>query len=640
MFDFFREHTRLALGFMLLLIIPSFIFFGVQGYSQFTDGSATTVAKVDGQSITRNEWDDAHKRNVDQVRRQSPNADAALIDTPALRRDTLDGLVRDRVLIAAANHLQLYPTVGRMARLFDSDPQFAGLRGPDGKINVELLAMQGMSPALFDQRLRQDLATRQVLAGVTQTVPVPAVAASAALDAYFQRREVQLQRFEPAAYRSKINPTAAEVEAFYKANEASFRAPEQATIEYVMLDLESLAKGITLTDADLRKAYNDGLAKYTVAEERRASHILIKAEKDAPAADRAKAKAKAEALLAEVRKSPAQFAELARKNSDDPGSAAKGGDLDFFGRGAMVKPFEDTVFKLKMGEISDVVETDFGYHVMTLTAIRGGESKPFEAVRGEIEVELRKARAQSRWAENAELFTNTVYEQSDSLKPVIDKLKLDKKTATVTRTAPAAAGAAKNPLATPKFLEAVFGTESLRNKRNTDALEVGPNLLIAARVLQHQPARVVPLADVLDVARERVIETQAAALARKDGEARLAALRATATDALPNTLTVSRGNAQGMPKVLLDPLMQADASRLPAVLGLDLPGQGYVVMRVTQVLPREPVPGGDGPLRTQYTQAWAAAEADAYIAALKKRYKVEFKSAANLPADAASAPAR
>jgi peptidyl-prolyl cis-trans isomerase D len=637
MFDFVREHTRLALGFMLLLIIPSFVFFGVQGYSRFTDGSSTTVAKVEGQGITRNEWDEAHKRYVDQVRRQSPAMDIAQLDTPQLRRDTLDGLVRDRVLIAAANQMQLYPTVGRMARLFDSDPQFAGLRGPDGKLNRELLALQGMSPELFDQRLRQDLATRQVLAGVTQTAPVAVTAASAALDAYFQRREVQLQRFEPATYRSKISPSDAEVEAYYKANEALFKAPEQATIDYVMLDVETLAKGITLTDAEVRKAYDDGIAKYSVPEERRASHILIKSDKDAPSADREKAKARAMALLAEVRKNPAQFAEVARKNSEDPGSAAKGGDLDFFGRGAMVKPFEDTIFKLKVGEISEVVETDFGFHVMTLTALRGGQSKPYEAVRAEIESELRKARAQSRWAESAELFTNTVYEQSDSLKPVIDKLKLDKKTATVQRSATAAA---PGPLAVPKFLDAVFGADSLRNKRNTDALEVGPKQLIAAHVTQYQAARILPFVDVKDAARERVIDVQAAAQARKDGEARVAALRSNAGETLPNTLIVSRSDAQGMPKSLLDPLMRADASKLPAVLGLDLPGQGYVVMRLTQVLPREAAPGGDEPLRAQYTQAWAAAEADAYVAALKKRYKAEIKPAADQPDEAASAAAR
>jgi peptidyl-prolyl cis-trans isomerase D len=235
------------------------------------------------------------------------------------------------------------------------------------------------------------------------------------------------------------------------------------------------------------------------------------------------------------------------------------------------------------------------------------------------------------------LFTNTVYEQSDSLKPVIDKLKLEKKTATVMRNAPAAA---KGPLASAKFLDAVFGTDSLRNKRNTDALEVGPNQLIAARVTQHQAARIVPFAEVKDAARERVIDAQAAAQARKDGEARVAALRSNASESLPNTLTVSRSDAQGMPKSLLDPLMRADASKLPVVMGLDLPGQGYVVMRLTQVLPREAAPGGDEPLRQQYTQAWASAEADAYVAALKKRFKAEVKPAADLPVESASAPAR
>jgi peptidyl-prolyl cis-trans isomerase D len=205
------------------------------------------------------------------------------------------------------------------------------------------------------------------------------------------------------------------------------------------------------------------------------------------------------------------------------------------------------------------------------------------------------------------------------------------------RNAPAAA---KGPLAAAKFLDAVFGTDSLRNKRNTDALEVGPNQLIAARVTQYQPARIVPFADVKEAARERVIDTQSAAQARKDGEARVAALRSNASETLPNTVIVSRSNAQGMPKSLLDTLMHADASKLPVVMGLDLPGQGYVVMRLTQVLPREAAPGGDEPLRQQYAQAWAAAEADAYVAALKKRFKAEVKPAAELPAEVASAPAR
>ncbi len=638
MFDFVRNHTRLALGFMLLLIIPSFIFFGVQGYSRFNDATNDTVAKVDGQAIKRAEWDDASKRYVDQLRRQSPNLDPALLNTPQLRRDALDGMVRERLLMAAANQLHLYPSDARMARLFDSDPQYAGIRGPDGRISREALAGMNLTPQMFDLRLRQDMGVRQVLSGITQTVPAATLPASAALDAFMERRVVQMQRFDPAAYREKLTPSPAELEAYYKVNDAQFKLPEQATIEYVVLDLATLARKASVTEDDLRKAYKEASARYTVAEERRASHILIGVDRDKPAAERAQAKAKAEALLAEVRKNPSAFAELARKNSTDAGSAARGGDLDFFGRGMMVKPFEDAAFSMKPGEISPLVESDFGYHIITVTAVRGGSAKPFEEVRAEVEAEVRKAAAQKAWGKDAETFTDLAYNQSASLQPLVDKLGLEKKTATVMRKA---APDASGPLASTKLLDAIFSSEVVRDKRNTDGIEVGPNQMVAARIVKHEPARVPPLAEVKDRVLDKVLEQQATALARKEGEARLAALRAgSVSEALPIVLTVSRPQSQGLPQALLDAALKADPSKLPVVNSVDLGAQGFVVMRVMQVLPRELPPGGDEPLRQQYAQAWATAEADAYLGALKKRFKAEVKPAADVVVEAASAPLR
>ncbi len=637
MFDFVRNHTRLVLGFLLLLIVPSFVFFGVQGYSRFTEAGNETVAKVDGVAITRAEWDAAHARNVERVRRQSPDIDAQFLDSPQVRRETLDAMVRERVLLAAARQLQLFPSVARMAMLFDSDPQFAGLRGPDGRISRDQLAAQGMTPEMFDQRLRQDFAMQQVLAGITQTPLAPATIAAAAIDPLFQRREVQLQRFDPAAYRARVALTDTEVEAYYKANEARFQAPEQAVIEYVVLDIEPLAKSVTVPEEDLRTYYAENASRYTVAEERRASHILINAGSDMSSADRQKARERAEALLAEVRKNPASFADVARKNSQDTGSAERGGDLDFFGRGAMVKAFEDAVYAMKSGEINNLVESDFGYHIITLTGQRGGQRKAFEEVRAEIEAEVRKSLAQRRWAEVAEQFTNTVYEQSDSLQAVVDKLKLEKKTATVQRTpAPGATGA----LASTKLLQAVFAADSLRNKRNTDAVDVGANQLASARIVEYTPARTRPLAEVQQAVRARLLDEQSAALALKEGQARLGALRQAPAETLPTALTISRSQTQGLPAPVVDAVLRADASKLPALAGVDLGAQGYVVLRVTQVLPREAAPGGDGPLRLQYAQAWAAAEADAYVGALRKRFKVDIKAAASAVAEAASAPAR
>lgn len=637
MFDFVRNHTRLVLGFMLLLIIPSFVFFGVDGYTKFRDGGSASVASVDGVSITRGEWESAHQRSVDRVRRQSPDLDTQRLDTPELRGETLNALVRERVMVAAGRSMQLAPTDARLQRLFVTDPQFASIRNPDGSVNRELLAMQGMTSELFSQQLRQDLMARQVLGGVSRTVLTPQAISAASLDPLLQRREIQLQRFDPAAYRAKINPSEAEVEAFYKEQQAQFKAPEQADIEYVVLDLDALGKGVTVADADLRKFYDDNAARFTAPEERRASHVLIKTDKDASAGDKAKAKARADELLAQARKNPAGFAELARKNSQDAGSAAQGGDLDFFGRGAMVKPFETAAFGLKTGEISEVFETEFGYHFLTVTGVRGGQKKPFEEVRAEIEGELRKAKGKAEWAKMAEQFTNTVYEQSESLQPVIDKLKLNKQTATVRRTA---APGTTGVLASAKLLEAVFANESVVNKRNTDAVETAPNQLVSARVVKHSPARTLPLAEVKDAVRERLLSKLSAEQARSEGQARLAALQKTPGEALPTPLTVSRAQSQGAPKSVMDAVMQADASKLPALVGVDLQEQGYVLLRVMKVLPREPAPGGEDALRGQFGQAWAMAESDAYLAALKKRYKAQIVDGATMSSSAASAPGR
>jgi peptidyl-prolyl cis-trans isomerase D len=636
MFDFVRNHTRLMLSLVLLLIIPSFVFFGVQGYESFTDGSRSAVARVDGVDITRAEWDFAHQRNVDRLRQQMPTVDASLLDTPQMRRETLDGLIRERVLLATASQLHLVPGDERLQRLFVTDPQFASLRNPDGSVNRDILAAQGMSSESFAQRLRQDFGMQQVMAGVASSAFAPASVAAPSLNALLQRREVQVQRFDAAAFRDKVNPTEADLEAYFKANEAGFRTAESADIEYVVLDLDTVMKGVSVPDEDLRRFFTENASRYTQAEERRASHILINADSAMPAPDRKKARAQAEALLAELRQNPSAFADLARKSSQDSGSASRGGDLDFFGRGSMVKPFEDAVFAMKAGEISNVIESDFGYHIITLTGVRGGEKRAFESVRAEIEAEVRKSLAVKRFAEVAEQFTNMVFEQPDSLQPVADKLKLEKRTATVQRSpAPGATGV----LASAKLLEAVFGNDAVRNKRNTDAVETAPNQLVSARIVQHTPVRVPPLAEVKDRVRERVVTEQAAALARKEGAAQLEQMRKTPAQALAApAVVVSRNQPQGLPRPLLDAVLRADVTALPVLVGVDLGEQGFSMARLTQVLPRDTPVAAEAQLVSQFVQAWSGAETQAYLGALKSRFKAVIKPAAGQAAASAPVP--
>jgi peptidyl-prolyl cis-trans isomerase D len=641
MFDFVRTHTRLLQFLLALLVFPSFILFGIQGYSRFSEGANNSVAKVAGQPVTRAEWDTAYQRQLEMARRRQPNLDVKAFDTPELRMQILDGLVRDRVLETAVQKMHLTVSGEQLARHLQSMPELQQLRGADGQIDrakyKALLQAQGWTADAFEARLSQELALQQVLAGIEGGSLSPKGNAKAALEPLLQQREVQLQRFDAKDYLTKVSPADADIAAYYKANEAQFKAPEQASIEYVVLDVESLKRGVAVSEEEVRKVYDTDKTQFSTPEERRASHILIKADKDTSAADRAKAKAKAESLLAEVKKNPAAFADLAKKNSDDPGSKDQGGDLGFFAREAMTKPFSDAAFSMKPGEVSGVVETEFGYHIIKLAEVRGGGKKPFEAVKASIEDDLKKQAALRRYTELASEFSNMVYEQSDSLQPVIDKLKLEKRTATLQHMT---AAQGEGPLGSQKFVDAVFSADALRNKRNTDAVEIAPNQLAAAHVVQYTPARTLPLAEVKDRVRERVVAAQATAQARKEGEARLAQLKQGGDVAgLAQPVLISRVKPEGLPRQIVDAALRADASKLPAAVGVDLGDQGYAVVRVNKVQAPDSAGQEFKALESRYEQSWGNAEAQAYYNALKARYKAEVKPNAKVEAAEAAASA-
>lgn len=621
MFDFFRRHTRVLQFVLVLLVFPSFVFFGIQGYSRFSSGDQKAVAKVGGSSITTAEFDANLRERIEQARRQMPGLDAKLFDTPEMRSLALDAMVRDRVLLVAASKLHLLTTDERLDRLFKSDPQFAQLRNPDGSLNQATLAGLGLTSEGFAARLREDLDRRQVTQPIADSAIAPAVAASAALDAMYQQRDVQVVRFDTKDYLAKAEPTDAQIEGYFKdpVHAAELRAPEEATVEYVVLDLDALRKSATVGDDDLRKYYQENEKRYTTPEERRARHILVKADRDAPRAERDKARAKAETLLADVKKDPGRFAEIAKANSDDEGSAAKGGDLDWFGRGAMVKPFEDAAFGLKAGETSGIVESDFGFHIIQAEAARGGEKKSFEAARREIESEVRNQVAAQAFSKAAVEFGDTVYEQSDSLAPVATKWKLPvDKAEHVTRTP---APGAKGPLASPKFLDALFTSEVLKDKRNTKAIDIGANQIVSGRVVQYTPARPRPLAEVRDRIKATLAKEQAAVMAHKLGAEKLAAAKAAPQAPLADaTLVVSRMQTRDLPKPLVDAILKAPAQTLPTFVGVDLGEQGYAVAKVTKLVGRDPGAADAAKASEQYARIWGAAETEAYVAALKGRY--------------------
>jgi peptidyl-prolyl cis-trans isomerase D len=487
----------------------------------------------------------------------------------------------------------------------------------------QLAASQGLTPEGFESGVRQDLSKQQVEGALRNSGFATPAVADVALNAFFERREIQTANFLAADYSGKIIPTDAELEAFYKANLSQFQAPEQARVEYVVLDLDAVKKGIQIPEADLKAFYDQNAAQLSGKEERRASHILVTAPKDAPGKERDVARAKAQQLLQTVKASPATFAEVAKKNSQDPGSAAKGGDLDFFARGAMVKPFEDAAFSMKKGDISGIVESDFGFHIILLTDVKAPKTRSFDELRAGIESDLKTQQAQRKYAEIAEVFTNTVYEQSDSLKPVADKLKLEIKT--VDGLGRQVIPGNKGPLASDKFLSALFVPELIEKKRNTEAIETAVNQLAAGRVVAYQPARALPLTEVLQRVRDRVTVEKAAEMARKDGVEKLSLWKATPpASGLSAPVLVSRDQAQDLPTALVAAALRAPAAALPAWVGVDLGSKGYAVVRVNKVLPPgEVAQAAAKQNRNQYAQWWTTAESLAYYAVLKEKYKAE-----------------
>ena len=631
MFDLVRKHTKILMFVMFLLIIPSFVLFGIDGYSRFRD-SGVAVARVGGHDISQGDWDGAHKIEVDRIRASNPSVDPKLLDSPEARYVTLERLVRERVLAEAADSLKLQTGDARLAAELQQNPTIASLRLPDGKLDMEryrqLAASQGLTPEGFEARVRRDLSTRQVEVGIIGTGFAAKQQAAVSLDAYFGRREIQFVRISPADFAPKVTPTEVELEAFYKDSQTQFKASESANIEYVVLDLETIKKSITINEADLKSYYDQNIARLSGNPERRASHILINAPKTGSAADREKAKARAQDLLAEVRKAPDSFADVAKKNSQDPGSAPAGGDLDFFARGAMVKPFEDAAFALKKGDISDVVESDFGYHIIKLTDIKEPKQKTFDELRAGMESDLKAQQAKVKFAETAEAFTNGVYEQSDSLKPVADKLKLEIKTANgLTRQPDATKPPGVGVLTNPKLLGAIFSPESVEKKRNTEAVETAPNQLAAARITQYTAARALPFDDVRATVREKLVAQRSIELAKKDGTEKLAAWKASPSAAgLSAAVTVSRDQASNVPQQVLEAALRSDTTTLPVLMGVDLGAQGYAVVRVIAAVARSaPVDSVAKQEIAQYLQGWTGAENLAYYNLLKERFKAQIK---------------
>jgi peptidyl-prolyl cis-trans isomerase D len=383
-----------------------------------------------------------------------------------------------------------------------------------------------------------------------------------------------------------------------------------------------LLSQVSVSDEEVKRYYEEHQADFGTQEQRQAAHILITVPKQASDADKQAAKAKAEQVLQQVKQSPAKFSALAKQYSQDPGSAANGGDLGMFGRGAMVKPFEEAVFSLKVGAVSDLVLSDFGYHIIKLVAVKPAKLQALNEVKTLIVQRLKSQQANDKFAELAEKFNNIVYEQSDSLKPAAELIK-----APVQRGVWLSKGQAQGGLWTDKALQAVFSEDVLKNKRNTAAVEVGTNTVLAARVVEYKAASQRPLGEVSASIRQKLEKFQAAELAMQQGNKMLEQLQRGEKVNLTWKAgqSITRSQRSGVEPELVRAVFHADIGKLPVYVGVG-GSNGYLLARIDSV--KEALPGDDSK-RARYAQQIRQITGEelltAYLADLKKRATISLK---------------
>jgi peptidyl-prolyl cis-trans isomerase D len=569
MFDFVHEKKRAVQIILLLLILP-FAFWGISSYRQ---SSGEALATIDGEDITQQEFDNAMRRMQGRV-----NPDN-LKDKLAV----LEQIANEKLLINKARAAGLEPTT---TQLRDSISGMSDLQ-TDGKFDRSKyeawLRSLNMTPKMLEAALKNDIAYRQITELYSQSAQPSGMAADNFAHALEQQRVVSLAKIAPDAFLKQVKVDEAATKKYYDESQAEFSTPERARVEYVIFSADPLLSQTSASADEIKKYYEDHKAEFTAPEQRHVAHILITpADKSGDAGKKA-ALEKAESVLKELKQSPASFADLAKKYSDDTGSKNKGGDLGLISRGMMpMKTFEDAVFGLKAGEFSNVVESDAGFHIIKVLEIKGGGATPLDEVKGNIATKIKMQKAGEKFAELSDKFNDAIYTQSDSLKPAAEVVK-----ATVQQSGWLEKGQHAAYPWTDKALQAVFSEDVLKKKRNSAAIEIASDRLIAVHLLDYKPSGTQPYAEVAEAIKKKLVLKEASEMASRQGQDTLAQLQRgekTSLKWVAEKDPVSRMRPAGsMDSGLARLVLQADTSKLPAYVGTANAKGEYLIARVDSV---------------------------------------------------------
>lgn len=618
MLDAIRKHTQGWLAKIILgLITVPFALFGIDSYLNQAGGNVP-VAKVNGDKISVQEYVKAVENVRNRLQQDGKKVDAAMLESPELKESVLDGLITKRLVNAEIIKSNFKVSDETVSQYVIGMQEFQ----EGGKFSQDLydktLAQNHLTPSKFEAGIRNDLLTQQTRDGLRNLVFSPKSSLEQTLKFANQQRDVSVAEIKSSDFVTAATVTPEQVKAYYELHKDKFKVPEQVKVQFVLLSAAGLVHGMKVDDAEIKAFYDTNSAKFTGDEQRHASHILIGFGSNPTAQDKAKAKAKAEAILAEVKKAPKNFAALATKNSQDPGSAVKGGDLGSFGRGTMVKAFDDVVFTMKPNQISELVESEYGYHIIKLIGI-SGQAQSYDSLKLQIKGDLLFQKAQAKYAELAEDFSNKAYENSGSLDPVAKafNLQLD--------TSP---WMSREDLSkffkSERLMTLVFSNEVLKEKHNTEAVEVSPNNLVSARVIDYKASAPRDFNE-LKGGIEAVLKLEAATKVAKDkGEAILASLnqgKVVADLDWITPVTIDRKNAQGLSDGVMQHVFKISPAKLPAYAGFEEQNKGYTLVKLNGV--HNTAAESDEAAKKQANQALKAAIEAEYMAAYANSLKAK-----------------
>jgi peptidyl-prolyl cis-trans isomerase D len=561
---------------VLAIIVVPFALFGIDSYLN-SIGTNVNVASVNGFNISNQDFQ--RSMAVLKERLDSEGGDPTILQSPEFKKNVIDSLIDSQLIADAVSKFNFRISDNQLSTYIVGMPDFQD----NGKFSQErydqIVQYNGLTPKKLESRIRNDMATQQIQGTLANLTYYPSELINDVAKIAYQKRHVKLYDILQLEYEKNIKLTDDDVKKFYDENVNSFIRPDQVKIDFVVYSVAGIVPSVSVVDDEIKKFYDENKQNYEGSEERAASHILLLADNSMSDTEKASVKSQADDILVKIKKNPKQFNDLAKKYSQDPESAKNGGSLGSFKRGTMVKPFEDTVYSMKKGDISSVVQTDFGYHIIRLDDIKGDQVS-YKDVKPQIKGELMYQKALEIYNSNADDFSNMVYEKKESLDSVIDKYKLE-----VQQSDWLSKEDAQQFFNNPVFSDAVFDKTIIENKFNTPAIEVSPNNLVSARVVDFRKSDTMPFAEVESRIKEFLLKRNAQESLINDGNKIVDDLKS-GNGKEPkwiDDLTIDRADKQGLSDAIAEEIFKMNASKLPAYSGIYDPKGEYMVIKLDKV---------------------------------------------------------